>query len=104
MLGPVNAESLKRLEENFPPNSDWKADIGLNSTNGWYGGGTFACWLPDNIDPDLTQLGLYDVVMALSKDFHMHLARTEMHYAVFFDINGDAEYVDVTNMVEGAFN
>ncbi|KFY15017.1 hypothetical protein V491_05810 [Pseudogymnoascus sp. VKM F-3775] len=35
MLGPVNAESLKRLEENFPPNPDWKADIGPNSTNGW---------------------------------------------------------------------
>lgn len=104
LLGVVNDAALKRLEENFPPNPDWKADIGINSTEGWYGSGTFACWLPDNIDPGITQLGVYDGVMALLKDFYMRLVMTEMHYAVFFDINGDAKYADVADIVEGALN
>ncbi|KFY37708.1 hypothetical protein V494_04642 [Pseudogymnoascus sp. VKM F-4513 (FW-928)] len=92
LFGAVNAEALKKLEEKDPPNPAWVADINTNSTNYWGGSGTFACWLPDNIDPGLTQLGVYDGVMALSKDFHMRRARTEMHYAVFFDIDRDAEY------------
>ncbi|KFY11936.1 hypothetical protein V492_04189 [Pseudogymnoascus sp. VKM F-4246] len=92
LLGRIRSGYLKKLEEEDPPNPAWVADINTNTTGYWGGSGTFACWLPDNIDPGLTQLGVYDGVMALSKDFHMHRARTEMHYAVFFDIDRDAEY------------
>ncbi|KFZ22808.1 hypothetical protein V502_02711 [Pseudogymnoascus sp. VKM F-4520 (FW-2644)] len=91
-FGLVNADALKRFEENYPPNPAWKADINTNRARGWGGSGTFACWLPDNIDPSITQQGVYEGVMALSKDFYFHLERTEMHYAVFFDIDRDAKY------------
>lgn len=93
-LGPVNAGYLKELEENYPPDPAWVADINISGTDAWYGSGTFAFWLPENIDPSITQQGVYEGVMALSKDFHFHLERTEMHYAVFFDIDRDAEYAE----------
>jgi hypothetical protein len=93
-LGPVRADDLKTLEEHDPPNPAWQADLNINCPKRWYGSGTFACWLPENINASIAQLGVYDGVMALSKDFHMRLSRTEMHYAVFFDINRDAEYAE----------
>ncbi|KFY77596.1 hypothetical protein V499_03041 [Pseudogymnoascus sp. VKM F-103] len=101
-LGPVNASRLKELEGKYPPYPTWKADININRTKGWHGSGTFAFWLPENIDPAITKLGVYDGIMALSKDFHRHLSRTEMHYAEFFDINRDEKYVeDVNRKIKG---
>ncbi|OBT81745.1 hypothetical protein VE02_09535 [Pseudogymnoascus sp. 03VT05] len=93
-LGLVNSSCLKELEENHPLDPSWKADININCTKGWYGSGTFAFWLPENIDPAITQLGVYDGIMVLSKDFHRHLSRAEMQYAVFFETNNDLGYAE----------
>ncbi|OBT69490.1 hypothetical protein VE03_01055 [Pseudogymnoascus sp. 23342-1-I1] len=86
-FGLVDEAALKKLEENDPPNPAWKADINTNSTTYWGGSYTFACWLPDNVDSSITQQGVYEGVMELSKDFHFHLLRAETHYTIFYDIN-----------------
>lgn len=103
-FGLVQDADLKKLEENHPPNPAWKADINTNSTTYWGGSGTFACWLPDNVDPSITQQGAYEGAMALSKDFHFHLQRAEMHYAIFYDIDRGPEYVEDPEIEELVVN
>ncbi|OBT72420.1 hypothetical protein VF21_08230 [Pseudogymnoascus sp. 05NY08] len=85
-LGPVNSNSLEKLVAN-QPRSDWKPDINLNRPQRWYGSGTFACWLPEDIDASITQQGFDDAAMALSQQFYFHLERTETHYMNFFNIS-----------------
>lgn len=99
-FGLVKDADLKRLEEDHPPNPAWKAGINTNSTTYWGGSETFACWLPDNVDPNITQQEVYEGVMALSKDFHFHLQRAQMHYAIFYDINRGPEYVEDPDIEE----
>ncbi|PSS14791.1 hypothetical protein M430DRAFT_35681 [Amorphotheca resinae ATCC 22711] len=94
-LGPIHSDSLTQLAEGFQPNEAWKADINLNRPQRWYGSGTFAFWLPENVEACIIQQGFDDAAMALSQDFYKRLERTEMHYAVFFDINRDVFDTDV---------
>jgi hypothetical protein len=94
-LGPIHVDSLKRFVEGFQPDGEWEADINLNRAEEWYGSGTFAFWLPENVDASIIQQGFDDAARALSKDFYQRLERTEMHYAVFFDISRDVFDADV---------
>jgi hypothetical protein len=94
-LGSINVDSLKQLAEGFQPDKAWEADINLNRPKEWYGSGTFAFWLPENVDASIIQQGFDDAAIALSKDFYQRLERTEMHYAVFFDISRDVFNADV---------
>jgi len=90
-LGPIRADTLNQLAKGLQPDKEWEADINLNRPAKWYGSGTFAFWLPENVDASIIQQGYDNAVMALSKEFYQRLERTEMHYAVFFDISKDAD-------------
>jgi hypothetical protein len=86
-LGPIDKDDSKRLLKNIYPYSKSKADINLNRPNAWYGSGTFACWLPEAVDPSITRKEFDDAHIALSNDFYFRLERMEMHYRKFFDIS-----------------
>ncbi|KFX91538.1 hypothetical protein V490_05846 [Pseudogymnoascus sp. VKM F-3557] len=93
-LGPASRLALIDLEERYPPNPAWVADINIYRLSPPYSSrlsGTFPHWLPENIDPSIAQKGVYDGIMVLSKQFHKRLGRAEMHYAAFFDTDKDAE-------------
>jgi hypothetical protein len=93
-LGPIHSDSLQQLV-GLQPDSAWKADMNLNRPNEWYGSGTFACWLPENIDAGITQQSFDNASLALSNDFYERLERMEMHYRAFFDIEKDVFDADV---------
>ncbi|KFY99741.1 hypothetical protein V498_00542 [Pseudogymnoascus sp. VKM F-4517 (FW-2822)] len=93
-LGRVDSDQLKALLLN-QPDPDWKSDINLNRSKEWYGSMTFACWLPEAVDPSIIQQGFDDAAIALGKEFYSRLERVEMHYAKFFDISKDVFDADV---------
>ncbi|KFY90212.1 hypothetical protein V500_05238 [Pseudogymnoascus sp. VKM F-4518 (FW-2643)] len=86
-LGPIDEDALQELVDNAQPGPDWRADINLNRPKAWYGSGTFACWLPENVDGDIINQGFDDAAMALSGDFYFRLERAEEHYGKFFGIS-----------------
>ena len=94
-FGPINYDSLNQLAGGFQPDHAWEADINLNRAKEWYGSGTFAFWLPENVDASIIQQGFDVSAIALSNEFYQRLERTEMHYAVFFDISRDVFDADV---------
>lgn len=84
-LRPIDEDALGKLENNVQPDSEWKADINLNRPKAWYGSGTFACWLPEDVDRSIVNQGFDDAAAAISKEFYFHLERMKMHYGKFFD-------------------
>ncbi|KAH7336585.1 hypothetical protein BKA65DRAFT_506762 [Rhexocercosporidium sp. MPI-PUGE-AT-0058] len=85
-LGPVDTEQLSLMIEKHQPKPEWKADMDTNRGEKWRGNGTFAFWLPENVDSAVVHEGFDGAALKLSNDFYQRLEKTEEHYAAFFDI------------------
>jgi len=88
-LGPIDTKQFNEVVRNGPPNGEWKADINLNRATEWQGSGTFAFWLPENLDRNLVRKLFDDATKELSDAFFGHLRKTEKQYGRFFDISPD---------------
>ncbi|KAL2070383.1 hypothetical protein VTL71DRAFT_13409 [Oculimacula yallundae] len=86
-LGPVDSTHAEIMARTLQPNVNWVADINVNRKDTYRGSGTFACWLPENVESSILKGGFEDAAMKLSRDFYPKLEKAEMHYCNFFDID-----------------
>ncbi|KAL2067798.1 hypothetical protein VTL71DRAFT_15894 [Oculimacula yallundae] len=65
----------------------WVAWIGVNRADTYEGSGTFACWLPECVDASVLEGTVNEVALKLSESFHEKVAKMEVLYCDYFDIN-----------------
>lgn len=105
-LGPLPKDLYEKHLANMPADPTWKADILLNrrepdpGSRTWPDGrepasGTFAFWLPEYVNPAITQQDFDTAAAEISRGFYQHLERLEYHYRTFFDISEEAFNADV---------
>jgi len=85
-LGALDLTRVQRLVEEEKFEADWPADINLLNSGEWLGSGTFAFWLPENVDPKILELPKREAIAEISRRFYAEVEYTEMHYRRFFDI------------------
>lgn len=70
-----------------PPEANWVADMDINHSKRFQGSGTFACWLPENVEVEVLTIGGFECVAGkLDFDFRERFEKMETHYCAFFGI------------------
>ncbi|KAL3427729.1 hypothetical protein PVAG01_01238 [Phlyctema vagabunda] len=93
-LGKLDVARFQEMIKSHQPNPAWKADPDLMRAPKHYGCGTFASWLPENVDASILQEGHDRAAQYLGERFYARLRLAEMHYTKYFGVSKEESYAD----------